>query len=92
MNTHLKPISRWVAAGLITVAAGTVTSQALAATQAGLEIKNSASVTFEDLFQNTYTSTSNEAIVKVAQIYGATLEQDVIDQHLLDRQSIYRMS
>ncbi|PSU95529.1 hypothetical protein C0W35_05785 [Photobacterium kishitanii] len=79
MNTHLKPICRWVAAGLITVGAGTITSQALAATSstlAGTEIKNLASVSYEDTFGNPYQADSNEAVVTVAQIYGATLEAD----------------
>lgn len=38
MNTQLKPIAKWFAAGLITVGAGTLSSHALAATTAGQEI------------------------------------------------------
>ncbi|BDR36673.1 hypothetical protein PDY_37210 [Photobacterium damselae subsp. damselae] len=77
MNTHLKPISKWVAAGLITVGAGTLSSQALAATAAGTDIKNLATVTYEDSSGNSYQATSNEAVVTVAQIYSATIEQDI---------------
>ncbi|WP_233426554.1 beta strand repeat-containing protein [Photobacterium carnosum] len=77
MNTHLKPISVWVAAGLITVGAGLLSSQALAATAAGTDIKNLATVTYEDESGNSYTATSNEAVVTVAQIYSATIEQDL---------------
>ncbi|SMY38315.1 beta strand repeat-containing protein [Photobacterium andalusiense] len=77
MNTHLKPICRWVAAGLITVGASTITSQALAATTlAGTKINNQATVNYEDEYENPYSASSNEATVIVAQIYSATLEQD----------------
>ncbi len=78
MNTHLKPICRWVAAGLITVGASTITSQALAATStlAGTKINNLASVSYKDVNGNSYTADSNEATVIVAQIYSATLEAD----------------
>ncbi len=65
----------------LTVGAGTITSQALAATSstlAGTEIKNLASVSYEDTFGNPYQADSNEAVVTVAQIYGATLEADRI--------------
>ncbi|WP_318442998.1 hypothetical protein [Photobacterium leiognathi] len=80
MNTHLKPISRWVAAGLIMIGAGTLTSQALASTtEAGVEIKNEAKVDYEDALGNTYQAFSNEAVVKVAQIYAATLKDDFDD-------------
>ncbi|OBU15803.1 hypothetical protein AYY19_13995 [Photobacterium aquimaris] len=77
MKTHLKPISMWVAAGLITVGAGSISSQALAATAAGTDIKNLATVTYEDTSGNSYTATSNEAIVTVKQIYSATIEKDL---------------
>ncbi len=77
MNTHLKPICRWVAAGLITVGASTITSQALAATTlAGTKINNLATVNYTDEYNNPYSADSNEATVIVAQIYSATLEQD----------------
>ncbi len=77
MKTHLKPISLWVAAGLITVGAGTLSSQALAATAAGTDIKNLATVTYEDESGNSYLATSNEAIITVKQIYSATIEKDL---------------
>lgn len=76
MKTHLKPIAKWFAASLITVGAGALSTHALAATSAGQEIKNQANVTFEDQYGNVYQSTSNDAIVTVAQIYSATLIAD----------------
>ncbi len=76
MKTHLKPITKWFAASLITLGAGAFSSYALAATSAGQEIKNQANVTFEDQYGNMYQSTSNDAIVTVAQIYSATLIAD----------------
>ncbi len=76
MKTHLKPIAKWFAASLITVGAGALSTHALAATSAGQEIKNQANVTFEDQYGNVYQSTSNDAVVTVAQIFSATLIAD----------------
>jgi len=44
-----------------------------AATAAGTQIKNLATVTYEDSAGNTFTAQSNEAVVTVAQIYSATV-------------------
>lgn len=54
------------------MAAGATVS-AYAATAAGTEIKNLATVSYEDAAGNTYTAQSNEAVVTVAQVYSATV-------------------
>ncbi len=48
-----------------------------AATAAGTQIKNLATVTYEDAAGNVYSAQSNEAVVTVAQVYSATLGQDL---------------
>ena len=69
-----KPMARWVAFAL---AATTVAGIAQAAAPlAGTEIKNLATVTYEDENGNTYSAQSNEAIITVAEQYRATLEND----------------
>ncbi len=50
--------------------------QLLAATAAGTQIKNLATVTYEDAAGNVYSAQSNEAIVTVAQVYSATVGVD----------------
>ena len=57
-------------------ALASVGTQALAATAAGQQIKNLATVTYQDAAGNTYTAESNEAIVTVAQVYSATIGVD----------------
>jgi len=52
-------------------------SSVVAATKAGEQIKNLATVTYEDAAGNVYTALSNEAVVTVAQVYSATLGVDV---------------
>ncbi len=54
------------------MAAG-VSSNVYAATAAGTEIKNLATVSYEDATGNSYTAQSNEAVVTVAQVYSATV-------------------
>jgi uncharacterized repeat protein (TIGR01451 family) len=69
-----KPLARWVAFSL---AATTVVGIAQAtAPLAGTEIKNLATVTYEDENGNKYSAQSNEAIITVAPQYRATLEND----------------
>ncbi len=69
-----KPLARWVALAL---AATTVTAIAqTTAPLAGTEIKNLATVSYEDENGNKYTAQSNEAIITVAPQYRATLEND----------------
>lgn len=50
--------------------------QAWALTAAGTDIKNKATVTYEDSNGNSYSAQSNEAVVTVAPVYAATLEDD----------------
>ncbi len=47
-----------------------------AATPAGTQIRNLATVTYEDAVGNPYTAQSNEAVVTVAQVYSATVGTD----------------
>nr|MDT0250196.1 hypothetical protein [Endozoicomonas sp.] len=49
---------------------------ALALAPAGYEIKNKATVTYQDSLGNEYTALSNEAVVTVAEVYSALLEHD----------------
>lgn len=48
-----------------------------AATAAGTQIKNLATVTYEDAAGNVFTAQSNEAIVTVAQVYSASVGTDI---------------
>lgn len=69
-----KPMARWVAFALAaTTAAGVAQA---AAPLAGTEIKNLATVSYEDENGNKYTAQSNEAVITVAPQYRATLETD----------------
>ncbi|MCK5901608.1 MAG: hypothetical protein KAG28_00550 [Cocleimonas sp.] len=69
-----KPLARWVAfAFAATTVAGVVQA---AAPLAGTEIKNLATVSYEDENGNKYTAQSNEAVITVAPQYRATLEND----------------
>ena len=54
------------------MAAG-ATFNAYGATAAGTEIKNLATVSYEDSAGNSFTAQSNEAVVTVAQVYSATV-------------------
>ena len=69
-----KPLARWVAFAL---AATTVAGIAQAAApSAGTEIKNLATVSYEDENGNKYTAQSNEAVITIKEQYRATLEND----------------
>lgn len=59
-----------------------------AATTAGTQIKNLATVTYEDAAGNVYSAQSNEAIVTVAQVYSATLGTDT-DRTAAPGQTVY---
>lgn len=63
-------------------------SSAFAATKAGEQIKNLATVTYEDSAGNEYTALSNEAIVTVAQVYSASIGTD-IDKPGAPGQTVY---
>ena len=54
------------------MAAG-ATFKAYGATAAGTQIKNLATVSYEDSSGNSFTAQSNEAVVTVAQVYSATI-------------------
>jgi len=69
-----KPMARLVAFALAaTTAAGVAQA---AAPLAGTEIKNLATVSYEDENGNKYTAQSNEAVITVKEQYRATLEND----------------
>jgi uncharacterized repeat protein (TIGR01451 family) len=51
-------------------------SPAIAATAAGTQIKNLATVTYEDTNGNKYSAQSNEAIITVKQVYSAEMGSD----------------
>ncbi|WMP19129.1 beta strand repeat-containing protein [Thiothrix lacustris] len=51
-------------------------SPVMAATAAGTQIKNLATVTYQDASGNTYSAQSNEAIITVKQIYSAEIGSD----------------
>ena len=51
-------------------------SPAIAATAAGTQIKNLATVTYEDTNGNKYSAQSNEAIITVKQVYSAEIGSD----------------
>lgn len=72
-----KPLVKACASALIggSVVAGA--HSVMAATAAGVQIKNIATVTYEDAAGNVYTAQSDEAIVTVAQVYSATMGVDV---------------
>jgi len=71
------PLAQSCAALLIAGSVAFSASSVWAATQAGEEIRNLATVTYEDAAGNVFSAQSNEAIVIVAQVYSATLGVDV---------------
>ena len=73
----LSPIARACAAVAVAGAAAGYGTAAHAATAAGTEIKNLATVTYEDAAGNVFSAQSNEAIVTVAQIFSATVGTDI---------------
>lgn len=77
----MKPVNRrrvrqWLPVALTLLAAATA-SGVYAATAAGTQIKNLATVTYEDAAGNVYSAQSNEAVVTVAQVYSATIGHDL---------------
>ena len=62
---------------VLAMAASATATGVYAATAAGTQIKNLATVTYEDAAGNVYSAQSNEAVVTVAQVYSATLGQDL---------------
>ncbi len=71
-NNNRKPLWRLLPVTVAFLAAG-ATVTAYGATIAGTEIKNLATVSYEDAAGNRFTAQSNEAIVTVAQVYSASI-------------------
>lgn len=77
ISKHLSRRLRLVSASTLAIALAVSYQGALAATAAGTSIKNLATVTYEDAAGNVYSAQSNEAVVTVAQVYSATIGQDL---------------
>ncbi|ASJ76600.1 beta strand repeat-containing protein [Granulosicoccus antarcticus] len=73
----LHPVAQVCAVSAVAGVLSIFASSAFAATAAGTEIKNLATVTYEDAAGNVYSAQSNEAIVTVAQVYFATVGTDI---------------
>ncbi len=71
-----KPLASWIAMSLVSASVIGGSAAFAAAPLAGTEIKNLATVSYEDENGNTYTAQSNEAVITVAPQYRATLEND----------------
>lgn len=69
-------LSSKLAASLVSGGLLFAAGQAWALTDAGTDIKNKATVTYEDANGNSYSAQSNEAVVTVAEVYAGTLEND----------------
>jgi uncharacterized repeat protein (TIGR01451 family) len=69
-------LSSKMAASLVSGCLLFAAGQAWALTDAGTDIKNKATVTYEDVNGNEYSAQSNEAVVTVAEVYAGTLESD----------------
>lgn len=69
-------LSSKMAASLVSGGLLFAAGQAWALTDAGTDIKNKATVTYEDVNGNSYSAQSNEAVVTVAEVYAGTLEND----------------
>lgn len=87
-NSHWRPLRHICTSLLLGGLSVATTSTAIAATAAGTQIKNLATVTYEDAAGNIYSAQSNEAVVTVAQVYFATLGTD-IDTTAAPGQTVY---
>jgi len=83
-----KPLVKAIAAVVVAGGIGVSAPAAFAATAAGTQIKNLATVTYEDAAGNVYSAQSNEAVVTVAQVYSATIGVDV-DLSAAPGQTVY---
>ncbi len=83
-----KPLAQAIAAIVVAGGIGASAPAVFAATAAGTQIKNLATVTYEDAAGNVYSAQSNEAIVTVAQVYSATIGVDV-DAAAAPGQTVY---
>jgi hypothetical protein len=74
MKTHKKLHFRQILAATLALSSslGTI-SPVLAQAVAGTEIKNTATATFEDAGGTKYNATSNEVVIKVAEVAGVTI-------------------
>lgn len=81
-------LAKAIAAAMVFGAVGVTAPAVYAATAAGTQIKNLATVTYEDAAGNVYSAQSNEAIVTVAQVYSATMGVDV-DATATPGQTVY---
>jgi len=88
MNIPQKPLAKAIAAVVVAGGIGVSTPAVFAATAAGTQIKNLATVTYEDAAGNVFSAQSNEAVVTVAQVYSATVGVDV-DVNAAPGQTIY---
>lgn len=75
-NISRQPLAKACAVALIAGAGVAYLPSALAATAAGTQIKNLATVTYEDAAGNPYSAQSNEAVVTVSQVYSASIGVD----------------
>ena len=75
-RNQMKPLARLIATSLAVGSMAGFGAQVLAQTAAGTLIKNLATVTYEDENGNSYSAQSNEAVVTVAPVYSATIEND----------------
>ncbi|PWQ98795.1 beta strand repeat-containing protein [Leucothrix arctica] len=75
-KNQMKPLARLIATSLAVGTMAGFGAQAFAATAAGTLIKNLATVTYEDENGNEYSAQSNEAVVTVAPVPSATVEND----------------
>ena len=75
-KNQMKPLARLIATSLAVGTMAGFGAQVYAQTAAGTLIKNLATVTYEDENGNEYSAQSNEAVVTVAPVYFATLEND----------------
>lgn len=73
MKNKLKNPSWLVLPVTAALMAAGATYNVYGATAAGTEIKNLATVSYEDAAGNSYTAQSNEAVVTVAQVFSATI-------------------
>lgn len=71
------PLAQACALALLVGGLATTGAALQAATVAGTQIKNLATVTYEDAAGNVYSAQSNEAVITVAQVYSATMGVDV---------------
>ncbi|PWQ99958.1 DUF11 domain-containing protein [Leucothrix pacifica] len=75
-KNQMKPLARLIATSLAVGTMAGFGAQVYAQTAAGTLIKNLATVTYEDENGNEYSAQSNEAVVTVAPVFSATIEND----------------